>query len=620
MKNKKILFTLLFSTTSLIVCACNFSSLDTSTSVASNTINSLSSSKNPSSSKTKSNGTSSEESSKMSSSSSEMSFEHEHTFSEKWLYNNTKHWHSATCGHDIIKDEADHIFESLVVEPTATKGGYTKYKCSVCDFSYNDDNTSPNGYTVTWKNYDGTILAVDRHLKEGSIPSYDRVNPTRVEYNMNQTKVYKFTGWSPEIAPVTNDVEYVAQFTQDENEYFEMRFCNYDDSIIFQHYVKKGNTASVYNGPTPTRPQQANGSTITEYTFSKWDKDVYLIKDSTTFKALFSSTTFTGYKATFLDSDSTELYSHYFKEGTNARFEGTIPWSYDKEKVHTFIGWDKPIDNIQSDLIVTAQYRDIPRTQNGEFPQSVVTDEYTIDRLQYLEDCVDENGYMEYNGEYYVKLKAAPYSNDYRFDNGKTITEKKNYYFKVEPIEWKYLSGTGENTMFVSKRILYNCGFNRYFTGVDSDGYYDSSYHNSRIRQWLNEDFLKIAFKDNSLITTTLVINNLDSTGCTALELGNHGSPNTNDKVFLLSYKELSDTKNGFFDDDDRMATATDYAKANGCTNCYWTRSPFAEGPDHPNMYGMRYVDIGHLGKAHHENVNAKWAGACPALNFNFSE
>ena len=63
-------------------------------------------------------------------------------------------------------------------------------------------------YTVTFKNYDGTILSTQKVLS-GEVPVYTGetpVKPSDEEYN------YTFNGWLPEISPVSGNAEYVAQF------------------------------------------------------------------------------------------------------------------------------------------------------------------------------------------------------------------------------------------------------------------------------------------------------------------------------------------------------------------------------------------------------------------------
>ena len=67
-------------------------------------------------------------------------------------------------------------------------------------------------YTVTFKNYDGTILSTQKVLS-GEVPVYTGetpVKPSDEEYN------YTFNGWLPELGPVTGNIEYVAQYTATE--------------------------------------------------------------------------------------------------------------------------------------------------------------------------------------------------------------------------------------------------------------------------------------------------------------------------------------------------------------------------------------------------------------------
>ena len=69
-----------------------------------------------------------------------------HTYSEKWTYNESEHWHSATCGHNVEKDRAAHTFDE-------------NKKCTVCDYItvkplglelqssvFNIDKSSKTGY------------------------------------------------------------------------------------------------------------------------------------------------------------------------------------------------------------------------------------------------------------------------------------------------------------------------------------------------------------------------------------------------------------------------------------------------------------------------------------------
>ena len=60
---------------------------------------------------------------------------HTHTFAEAWTNDETKHWHASTCGHNVKKDEAEHVWDGGVVTTpaTTTTPGVKTYTCTVCD-------------------------------------------------------------------------------------------------------------------------------------------------------------------------------------------------------------------------------------------------------------------------------------------------------------------------------------------------------------------------------------------------------------------------------------------------------------------------------------------------------
>ena len=68
-----------------------------------------------------------------------------------------------------------------------------------------------NNYTVTWKNFDGTVLKTDQAVPYGTTPEYDDVTPTKAA---TKDYRYEFAGWDPEIAAVTDDATYTAKFDE----------------------------------------------------------------------------------------------------------------------------------------------------------------------------------------------------------------------------------------------------------------------------------------------------------------------------------------------------------------------------------------------------------------------
>ena len=77
----------------------------------------------------------------------------------------------------------------------------------LCD---KEEGFDPDTYTITWKNYDGTVLEVDHDVEEGTMPEYNGstpVKPAEAHY------FYTFIGWTPEVVVVSADAVYTATFT-----------------------------------------------------------------------------------------------------------------------------------------------------------------------------------------------------------------------------------------------------------------------------------------------------------------------------------------------------------------------------------------------------------------------
>lgn len=60
-------------------------------------------------------------------------------------------------------------------------------------------------YNVTWKNYNGTTLETDKNVPYGTTPTYNSATPVK-------PGLFVFTGWTPDIAPVSKQITYTAVF------------------------------------------------------------------------------------------------------------------------------------------------------------------------------------------------------------------------------------------------------------------------------------------------------------------------------------------------------------------------------------------------------------------------
>ena len=66
-------------------------------------------------------------------------------------------------------------------------------------------------FTVTWKDWNGTVLETDTNVPYGTVPQYNGAALTRPG---NERVEYTFSGWSPAVGAVTSDIVYTAVYTE----------------------------------------------------------------------------------------------------------------------------------------------------------------------------------------------------------------------------------------------------------------------------------------------------------------------------------------------------------------------------------------------------------------------
>lgn len=133
--------------------------------------------------------------------------------------------------------------------------------------------------TVTFKNYDGTVLGTDT-VDYGGTAQYNGATPTKPK---TQQYNYTFSGWNISLTNVTYNKVATALYSSGLNEY-TVTFVNYDDSVLYSCVVPYGSGAD-YIGDIPEKPNSLG----CYYTFSKWDKKYDNITGDTTIKAQFTA-------------------------------------------------------------------------------------------------------------------------------------------------------------------------------------------------------------------------------------------------------------------------------------------------------------------------------------------
>ncbi len=187
-------------------------------------------------------------------------------------------------------------------------------------------------FSITWKNYDGTILAIDS-VQEGTMPEYNGERPVK-----SGTAKYSFIfkGWKPNIAEATKDTIYVAQFNQVVNRY-AIKYQNYDGSVLHIDSLAYGKSI-VYNGDLPSAPlAQTEDYT---YIFSGWEPAVSVVVGDAVLTAQFDSISCNGRTLEFVNIDGAVLQSSPLSicETNNVKYEGPEPIACGSTRTK-FVGW-----------------------------------------------------------------------------------------------------------------------------------------------------------------------------------------------------------------------------------------------------------------------------------------
>ena len=254
-------------------------------------------------------------------------------------------------------------------------------------------DTIVNQYTITFQNYDGTILQ-NSLFDHGSVPVYEGATPTKPSTTQYS---YSFSGWSPKIISVTGNASYTAQFDSVLNEY-TVTFMNGDGTILGSEKWEYGSEPLCKE--TPTKPATEQYS----YIFAGWSPAVTTVTENATYVATFDSVV-NQYPIHFLNYNGDKLQAFSFEYGQIPECWLTFPYKPETEQYeYVFTGWYPEITPVVGEAVYVAQFDSIIR-------------KYTINFVNYnntnLQSTRNEYGTMpEYMGE----TPTRPSKNGYRYD------------------------------------------------------------------------------------------------------------------------------------------------------------------------------------------------------------
>ena len=244
---------------------------------------------------------------------------------------------------ETISTVADVPYATAVEAPTApTHDGYVFCKWDT-DFSVvKKDMTVTALYhklcTVTFKDYDGTVLKTQENVEEttGATAPDD---PTR--------EGYTFNGWDVDFSAVTDDLTVTATYLK-----------NY--SVKFYKGVEGGYTLiseqSIASGKAATAPDSADAA-IDGYVFKSWATAFDSITEDTEIYGVYNKL----WTVTFVDDDGSALEGAV--NATQSIENGTAAAepNLDAYTGSPIVGWDpEDFSNITADTVVKAIHGEVP--------------------------------------------------------------------------------------------------------------------------------------------------------------------------------------------------------------------------------------------------------------------
>lgn len=493
---------------------------------------------------------------------------HVHAYSDSWTSNETHHWHAATCGHDVKKDEASHEWDHEDFQYDAASGNEIR-TCSVCGY------VNSKTHVHTWDHEDFQFDAASgKEIKTCTVCGFV------VDKNHAHTED-------------SGTVTTAPTCTEKGLRTYKCTVC--DKALRTEEIPATGHIED--NGTVTTAPTCVTKG-IKTYKCTVCGEVLRKEEIPATGHTEDSGTVTT---RVTLTSDGVKIYKCTVC-GAEVRTETLA-----KPKLY-----ETPID-AETGKSATKSSKYI---YFGVFPRTVLASGSTVTVDETASVTMGANTYYRgSDGNYYAKVKEnCCDSINYTYTDGTDVKQsgKNSYrYFKVEPIKWKVLTDSynGKSLLFAEDILTASVPYYKSSSDRTIGGktVYVNNYRYSTIRAYLNgkyesddtqstdyknKGFLQTAFTDTAqaMIADTEVDNSKETTGFSERTYATeYACENTTDKIFLLSLRESFNSTYGFPAYDEhglrnaRIREATDYAKANNAfqnsnTGYYggiwWLRSP----------------------------------------------
>ena len=287
--------------------------------------------------------------------------DHVHTFTDVWSYDDEYHWHSATCGHDVSSEKAQHDWDSGVVTNQATvyDAGIKTYTCSICGATKEESIPELDSFAVVFMDNNNRTISERNYVLGTSGNAI--IIPTPISLDG-----YQFIGWG-EITSTINVSLFDFSSAKNNDIYYFKAHYEKLFNIVFKDY--QGNELL-----TITKSESNNNIGIEEcpaipnregYT-SHWDiqtlsnisKDTVItpIYEKITFEVVFKDNV--GNVLSYNDSNGNVVKKQIIDYGSFAVAPEYEQYYFNKTemKMYEFSGWSAPFDSIKENTVIVAQY------------------------------------------------------------------------------------------------------------------------------------------------------------------------------------------------------------------------------------------------------------------------
>ena len=207
-------------------------------------------------------------------------------------------------------------------------------------------------YTITFKDYDGTVISKESYVKGAKITV-----PGDPERKPDKSYSYTFKGWTPDISEtVEKAVTYTASYTKKAlPKEYSIIFKDYDGRVISEKTYKAGDEVE-----KPDDPERKEDDNYT-YAFSKWTPafSQKALKD-TVYTAAYTKTAKTANKLftiTFRDYNGAVISENEYKSGEEIKIPDDPSRGDDTIYTYRFSSWYPALSpKAVKDAVYTAQY------------------------------------------------------------------------------------------------------------------------------------------------------------------------------------------------------------------------------------------------------------------------